>query len=187
MVSLHYKLTKEDYVNFYTYVMWDAGYLRKKRAKNILKQLAIVSVFIGVLYFSGVFRYLSSITLTIILLMFATSVIPLFTGRSSANKEAVQIADDPDNHAIFADTKLLSGDDGVHIKTSDAETKYTWKAIIKKTETDAYYFLFINTIQAIIIPKRVFGNNDEKAEFQKLLLRNLSLEAEIKDEMHAGE
>ena len=177
MVSLHFKLTKEDYVNFYTYVMWDAGYLRKKRAKNILKQLAIVSVFIGVLYFSGVFRYLSSITLTIILLMFATSVIPLFTGRSSANEEAVQIVD----------TKLLSGDDGVHVKTSDAETKYTWKAIIKKTETDAYYFLFINTIQAIIIPKRVFANNDEKAEFQKLLLRNLSLEAEIKDEMHAGE
>ena len=187
MVSLHYKLTKEDYTNFYTYVMWDAGYLRKKRAKNILKQLVIVSVFIGILYFSGVFKYLSSITLTIILLMFATSVIPLFTGRSSANKEAEQIIDDPDNHAIFAETLLQTGDDGVHIKTDNAENKYSWKAIIKKTETDSYYFLFINAIQAIIIPKRVFGNNNEKAEFQKLLLRNLSLEAEIKDEINAGE
>ena len=187
MVSLHYKLTKEDYVNFYTYVMWDAGYLRKKRAKNILKQLVIVSVFIGVLYFSGVFKYLSTVTLTIILLMFATSVIPLFTGRSSANKEAEQITDDSDNHAIFADTLLQCADDGVHIKTDNAETKYFWKAIIKKTETDAYYFLFINAIQAIIIPKRVFGTNDEKTEFEKILLRNLSLEAEIKDDIHAGE
>ena len=187
MVSLHYKLTKEDYVSFYTYVMWDAGYLRKKRAKNIIKQLGIVSVFIGVLYFSGVFRYLSTITLTIILLMFATSVIPLFTGRSSADKEAKQIAEDPDNHAIFDDTILQSADDGVHLKTENAETRYTWKAIIKKTETAEYYFLFINAIQAIIIPKRVFGNNNEKAEFQKILLKNLSLDAEIKDEIDAGE
>lgn len=188
MVSLHYTLTKADYVNFYTWVMWDAGTLRKKRAQNIIKQVSFVGLFIAVLYFAGVFRYLSTLTLTIILLMFATSLLPLFTGRSSADKQGEEIADDPDNAAFFAETFLQATDAGLHVKTDDTEIQYSWKAIVKKTETDSYYFLFTNAVQAIIIPKRIFINNEEKTAFQRLLLRNITLDAELKDGViNAGE
>ena len=57
---------------------------------------------------------------------------------------------------------------------------------MRKTETEAYWFLFVNGIQAIIIPKRIFGSKIEKAEFEKILLRNLSLEAEVNDVMRNG-
>ncbi len=63
-----------------------------------------------------------------------------------------------------------------------------WKAVVRKTETETYFFLFINSIQAIIIPKRAFDNKDEKAEFKKMLSKHISLDAEIKDDIiHAGE
>lgn len=188
MVSLRYTLTKKDYVNFYTWVMWDAGTLRKKRAQNILRQLSFVAVFIAVLYFTGGFRYLSTITIIIILLMIATSLLPLFTGRSSADKQGEEIADDPENAAVFAETFLEATDTGLHLKTENSDTRYSWQAIVKKTETESYYFLFINAIQAIIVPKRILQNKDEKAAFQRLLLKNITLDAELKDGVsNAGE
>lgn len=181
MVSLHYTLTKADYVNFYTWVMWDAGTIRKKRAQSIIKQVSFVGIFLVVLYFSGVFRYLSTLTITIILLMFGTSLLPLFTGRSSADKQGEEIADDPENAEVFAETFLQVTDAGLHLKSENVEINYSWKAIVKKTETESYYFLFTNAIQAIIIPKRILQNNEEKAAFQRLLLRNITLDAELKD------
>ncbi len=188
MVSLHYKLTKADYVNFYTWVMWDAGTLRKKRAQTIIKQVSFVGIFIVVLNFTGVFRYLSTLTTTIILLMFGTTLLPLFTGRSSADKQGEEIADDPENASVFAETFLEATDTGLHVRTETSDTRYTWQAIVKKTETESYYFLFINAIQAIIIPKRILQNNDEKAAFQRLLLKNITLDAELKDgAINAGE
>lgn len=188
MVSLHYNILKEDYVNFYTYVMWDAGDIRRKRIKSIAKQAGFVLLFVAVYYFAGGFRFLSKITVIIILLMFGTSFIPVLGGRSGTDRQGEEIAEDPENVSVFADTQLNVTDGGLQVKTEFADTKYTWKAIIRKTETPAYYFLFVNAIQAIIIPKRIFDNKEEQAEFDKMLSRNISLEAEIKDDItHAGE
>ena len=36
-------------------------------------------------------------------------------------------------------------------------------------------------MQAYLIPKRAFKNNEEKSAFDKILSRNLSLDAELND------
>ena len=65
------------------------------------------------------------------------------------------------------------------VKNRFTETKYFWNAIIKKTETDTHYFLFENSLQAIIIPKRACKSEEEKLALRKVLSRNLSLDAEF--------
>ncbi len=179
MVSLHYRITKDDYVHFYTYVVWDAGDKKKARRKSILKQIGFVLVFLAVYYFVGGFRYLNKISFIIILLMFGTSLLPLIGGRTGADKQAEEIADDPENASVFVDNFLTAGDSGLEIKNEISETKYSWAAFIKKSETEEHYFLFLNSIYAIIIPKRVFNNKEEHAEFNKILTKNLSLQAEV--------
>ena len=188
MVSLHYTITKEDYINFYTYVMWDAGDKRKKRAKDILKQSGFVLLFIIVFYAVGGFRFLSRMSLIIILLMFGTSFLPLIGGRSNAEKEAEEIADDPDNEGVFLPTIFTAAEDGIGVKTDIADIKYAWKAIVRKTETDKYFFLFPNAMQALIVPKNAFASPQDLAAFNKLLSANISLDAELKDDIiNAGE
>ncbi|MEJ7610452.1 MAG: YcxB family protein [Ferruginibacter sp.] len=188
MVSLHYTITKDDYVNFYTHVMWDAADRKRSRMKSILKQVGFVGVFMGIYWFVGGFRFMNNISVIIILLMFATSLLPLMTGRSGIRRNAEDIADDPENASVFTDNYLTASDAGMHIKTAVSDNNYSWKAIVRKTETSSYYFLFLNAIHAIIIPKKVFGSMEALSEFNKLLSKNLSLEAEIKDAIiNAGE
>ena len=188
MVSLHYTLAKEDYVNFYTYVMWDAGDRKRSRTKSIMKQVVFVLIFMVIYYLAGGFRFMNNISVIIIVLMFATSLLPLIGGRPGIRRSAEDIADDPENASVFSDNFLTASDTGMHIKTTNSDNNYTWKAIVRKTETGAYYFLFLNAIHAIIIPKKVFDNNEALSEFRKLLSRNLSMEADLKDVInHAGE
>lgn len=182
MVSLAYTITKEDYINFYTHVMWDAGARKKSRAKSILKQLSFVALFILVYYFAGGLRFLNNFSVIIILLMFATSLLPLIGGRAGTERQAADIADDPENASVFTDHQLLASDSGLEVKTGTSDLKYSWGAITRKTETAAYYFLFLNAIHALIIPKRAFTGKEDAAEFKKILTRHLSLEADIKDD-----
>ena len=188
MVSLHYTITKKDYINFYTYVMWDAGDKRRKRAKDILKQFGFVALFIIVFYTVGGFRYLTKTSIIIILAMFGTSFLPILGGRSNAEKEAEEIADDPDNAGVFLPTIFTAAENGITVKTDIADIKYAWKAIVRKTETGNYFYLFPNAMQALIVPKNAFATAQDLAAFQKLLSMNLSLEADLKEDIiNAGE
>ncbi len=187
MISLHYTVTKEDYGSFYTFVMWGASDRKKQRIKNILKQTGFVLVFLLVYYFAGGFTYINNTTIIIILLMFATSFIPLFGSKANIDKQIEEITEDIDNNSLFEETFLSASDTGLNIKTTAVDVKYEWIAIIKKNESPDYYFLFVNAMQAIIIPKRAFKNNEEKTAFDKILSRNLSFEAELKEDiLHAG-
>ena len=186
MVNLKYTITKEDYINFYTHVMWDAGDRKRSRTKNIIKQLGFVALFLAVYYFAGGFRFLNNISVIIIILMFATSLLPLIGGRAGTERQAADIADDPENASVFTEHILEASDTGLEIRTDTADIKYSWKAITRRTETAAYYFLFLNAIHALIIPKRAFGSNEEALEFKKLLTRHLSLDADIKDDIRDG-
>lgn len=187
MVSLHYTISKEDYVNFYTHVMWDAPERRKARTKSIFRQLLFVVAFMAVYYFAGGFRFLNRFSVIIIILMFGTSLLPLIGGRSSTEKQGEEFAENPENASVFSDNYVTVSDNGLEIKKNTADSKYTWEAIVRKSETPGYYFLFLNAIHAIIVPKRAFSSATEKNEFEQLLTKNLSLEAEMKDGLNAGE
>lgn len=186
MVSLKYTITKEDYINFYTHVMWDAGDKKKARAKSVLKQVGFVALFIAVYYFAGGFRLLNTFSVIIIMLMFATSLLPLFGGRNAVRSQAEDIADDPENASVFTDNIFTASEAGTEVRTNVSDIKYTWPAITRKTETPAYFFLFLNAIHALIIPKRAFAGKAEEEEFKGLLTRYLSLEADIKEDIDAG-
>ena len=55
----------------------------------------------------------------------------------------------------------------------------SWSAFVNKVETDEYFYLYLNTILAIVIPKIVFKSLTEKKEFENILLAHFSLQAEL--------
>lgn len=177
MVSLNYTLTKDDYIKFYTHVFWEEG--KKKRRVNFLKQGFFLITFLIVLYFAGGLGSFNNFSIAIYSLIFLSTLLPLISGKSSIIRSAEKIADNPDNDSLFTDYNLTATDSELLIKTEFTETKYYWKAIIKKTETDSHYFLFENSLQAIIIPKSACKSEEEKLALSKVLSRNLSLDAEF--------
>jgi hypothetical protein len=181
MITIHYTLSKDDYVNYYTYMYWDAKDRKRKRLRNMIKQAGFFCLFSSVLFFSGVYGRMNKISISVFLLFFAGAFLPMLTGRSQMVKQAEAIADDPDNFSIFNETTLTANDTEISLKSIIVDSKLKWDAVIKKTETSNYYFLFLNAMQAIIIPKSAFINIDEQHAFDKILSRNLSLDAELKD------
>ena len=166
MVSLHYTITKEDYISFYTHVFWEEG--KKKRRLNFLKQGGFLIVFLIVLYFAGGMGSFNNF-----------SLLPLISGKASIIRNAEKITENPENSSLFTEYHLTATDAEMIIKNTFTETKYFWKAFIKKTETDTHYFLFENSLQAIIIPKSVCKSEEEKLALKKILSRNLSMDAEF--------
>ncbi len=179
MLSLQYALTREDYTNYYTYVMWDAPENRKKRTTYYLKQLIPIAFFLLAFYYTGLFDRNSLFILVIAGFLVLTSLLSLFGVRSNIKRQAEKIAENPANSSIFLPLALSASEAGLSIKDELSEGRFQWKAIIRKQENHQYYFLFINGIQAIIIPKRAFHSSDEKQLFDKLLQQQLSFDAEI--------
>ena len=179
MISLQYAITKEDYVNYHTYVMWDAPQNRKKKINYYIRQITPLVLFIIAFYYTGIFERNSKFILLILGFIFLTSLLSLFNVRSNTVKLAEKVANDPNNSSIFQDTSMVISETGISTKDALAETKFQWNAFIKKQESREYYFLFVNSMQALIIPKRVFANADERIQFEKLLSQYLSFDAEI--------
>lgn len=177
MVSLQYIISREDYISFYTHVFWEEG--KKKRRINYIKQGGILIAFLIILYFAGGLGSFNSISIAIYALIFISTILPFFSGKLSVIKSAERITDNPENSNLFTEHKLSATDAELIVKNIFTETKYTWKAVIKKTETDTHYFLFENALQAIIIPKSACKSEEEKLALAKLFSRNISLEAEF--------
>ncbi|MEO6489413.1 MAG: YcxB family protein [Ferruginibacter sp.] len=179
MVSLKYSISKEDYINYYAYVVWDAPDNRKKRLWYYVKQLIPILLFLFAFYYTGIFERNSKFILLILGFIFLTSALSLFGVRSNTIKQAKKITDDPGNSSIFLERSLFISESGIIAKDALIEIKYQWEAFIKKQESREYYFLFTSSIHAIIIPKRIFHNDVERKQLEKLLSQYLSFDAEI--------
>jgi YcxB-like protein len=181
MLTLHYTITKDDYINYYIHVYNDEPELKKRILINTLKNSG-VSLFYAILI--GLAFGIRSIDKNIIpflILLFFTTILPFFTRRNSLINEAKSFVDKDENENIFIENTLIASDADFQIKTKFCEVKYFWNAITKKSENKDYYFLYVSDSHAIIIPLRAFKNNEEKSTFDKILSRNLSLEAELND------
>jgi len=179
MLSFSYSLTKEDYINCYTYMTWDAPAKRKKHLRYYVQQIITNGVIVLVLLYSGLLDNKPSWKYIYIAILVAIVLLQFFSGRSKVKRQADKITDDPDNASIFKQTALQVSETGIYTKDDVVETRYSWNAFIRKEENNAYYLLFINKITAVIIPKRIFKSTAEKESFDHLLSTHLSFDAEI--------
>jgi K+/H+ antiporter YhaU regulatory subunit KhtT len=87
---------------------------------------------------------------------------------------------DPKNSNLLVRTELIISDNGIINKDEFSEVNYNWNAITKKVINKDYIYLFLNSVQAIVIPKKALSNEEEK-QLSDLLSRNLSLKAEFSE------
>jgi len=178
MLTLQYSLTKEDYNNYYVFVTWDAPGKQKKRGLYYLRQMGTIVLFTAVFFYTGLFDRSSIFAFIVICFILLTSILSITGVRSSIRQQARNISDDPENAAIFISTTVNVSETGLLLKDEFSERKYHWLAFTKKQENNEYYFLFYSSLEAIIIPKRVFKQS-EQILFDNLLARFLSFDADL--------
>ena len=176
---LKYAVTKEDYIEYYTYVSWDAPEQKKKKINYYLRQVLINGGLIALIFYTGVFNFHSWYLYLYLGILLFTTLVQIFSGRNNVSKHAEKVTDDASNASIFSEKTIEIDDSGIALKDALTESRFRWAAFIKKQENKNYYYLFTSSIEAIIIPKRIFKLPEEKIRFEKLLTQHLSLDAEV--------
>jgi YcxB-like protein len=176
---IKYAVTKEDYIEYYTYVSWDAPERKKKKINYYLRQVIINGGIIALVFYTGVFSFHFWYMYIYLGILLLTTAVQIFSARNNVAKQAEKVTLDENNASIFSEKIMEIDDGGILIKDAVMESRFRWQAFIKKQENTNYYFLFTSAIEAIIIPKRIFKIAEEKSRFEKLLMQHLSLDAEV--------
>ena len=74
---------------------------------------------------------------------------------------------------ILGKKELEFTDDKIMYHTEDSEGSYKWTIIKELDESPKTIYLFFDTNMGIIIPKRIFKNEGEMAEFKELVSRKI--------------
>jgi len=176
---LKYTVTKDDYIQYYTYVSWDSPEQKKKKINQYLRQVLINGGLIVIVFYTGVFSFRNWYLYLYLGILIFTTLVQIFSARSNVAKHAEKITDDEKNAGIFSEKIMEIDDSGIALKDAVSESRFRWAAFVKKQENQDYYFLFTSSIDAIIIPKRIFKIVEEKNKFEKLLVQHISLDAEV--------
>ncbi len=78
-----------------------------------------------------------------------------------------------ENGSFLEKTEYQFLDNKVLYKSEKSEGSYHWSLIKTFEEGTKAYYLYIDRIVAIVIPKRVFKNEEEMTAFQNLVKRNI--------------
>ena len=176
---IKYAVTKEDYIQYYTYVSWDAPEQKKKKINYYLRQLLINVGVIAIVFYTGIFSLHNWYLYLYLGILLFTTAVQVFSARNNVAKHAEKVTNDENNASIFSEKTMEVDDSGIFIKDPLSETRWRWQAFIRKEENKDYYFLFTGSIEALIVPKRIFKIAEEKSRFEKLLVQHLSLDAEV--------
>jgi hypothetical protein len=179
MITLNFKLTKEDYFNYYYYSTYLAPGKKAAVIKSRLKGFFIFSFLLLLIRFTSPERTLDTFFFISIAMMASIYLLPLFTVEMDTRKQINAFLNNPLNCYLLMKTEVIISETGISAKDEFTESKYQWNAILKKEETKEYYFLFTNSIQAIVIPKRILATAVEKETLSKLMAQHISFDAEV--------
>ena len=138
---------------------------------------------IALIFFSDIFHIRPIYFYAYVLILLLSTAIQVYSARAGVMKKAEKITDDEDNASLFLDTKFTISESGVYSKDILKEQHFQWLAFTRKEENETYFYLFFNSMEALIIPKRILKTTSEKEQFEKLLSLHLSFDAEIKHQL----
>ena len=180
MITLSSELTKEDFYQFSYYTNWSASWNFRKRliyhAKNIIYGGILAFIFFYLIGWK--IHFLSFIAGGIFLLLFNFIILPIWI-RHDYRKYVEKFYANPSNSSFFLKTELVINEKGILNKDDVSTTMHSWPAFVKKAETEGYFYLYLNSQLGLVIPKRAFTSQKEKAEFESILLAHFPLQAEF--------
>lgn len=71
-------------------------------------------------------------------------------------------------------TRLTADEDGLRLVNPVADTRLSWKNIVRMQRTDSHYFFWVNKMHAVIVPLRALDAEAARAGLWDLASRNVT-------------
>jgi len=179
MVTANYTLTKEDYSNYYIQLAWLTPERKKQTIKNYVYKALLYAVLLTIVKLfdtEHVFDFYFFFSVVFVATIF---IMPIFQMEEIYTKQVDKLSNNPLNVNLFKDVQISLAETGIFTKTEFSETQYRWASIVKKEEDRDYYFLYLASDQALLLPKRAFRSESEKQQAEKLFGEHISFNAEV--------
>lgn len=163
MLQLNYKLTDEDYIEFNEFHQLIHSEVGKRNLfflKLIGPMISVLAIVIFILARAEVMLIVIEVTALSIFSMVWIALAKKIMKRGI--RKTILKMKETDGLPFAEETTVNFTEDRIVEITKNQELKVDYKKIEDVCETEKAFYIYISSVQAIIIPKRVFDQDEEK-------------------------
>lgn len=176
MPTFRFRLTEDEYLQYNYYTAWAAPERKTYRVLYFLRVILLYGAVAFLYIFATRQHYIwIDISVFVITGLVYLIMIPSFV-KSSVRRKVKNILSKKENQHVLDDAEITISEAGIIDKDTHTESRYSWDAIVRFSETEDSLYLYTNSYHAIVIPKRVVGTEDDK-NMRQLLDQHLPLNA----------
>lgn len=163
-MELRYELTKEDIISFNMYHLKHSPTMKKQ---YMFLRIAPPVIFIlsGIVFLKSSYIHLALFTLLAIIWYF------YYEKRYNhyIKKQIDKMLSEEKNNGMIGEQTITITENAITETNSYATSEYKNKFLNKIGENEHYYFLYLSSVTAMIIPKNVFTGDAMKEEFNTMI------------------
>jgi len=163
------------------FTSWIAPWQKKNRIKYFLFYFII---FFGTSLLAAINSKRHIPLLSILFVSFCIGLILAFALYQfvafSLKRRVTKFLNKEENSDVLGQSEVLINEEKIIDKTTKSTTFYNWDSIIRFAKSENNFYLYINAMYAIIIPKRLLKNPSESKEFEKFILSSIPLSSSFR-------
>lgn len=166
-MRLDYELNKQDYLNFNIYHSENSETIKHNLKKQIIIPpiaYIVIGLALSLVTEAGFIFLIAFVICSVFWVVFYPAYFKRVVKRN-INK----MLSEGKNTSLEYKISLSLDDAGIKSVSEKGESSIKWEGIERLSESNEYYFLYITSVSAAIVPKRVFVTDDERKEFIELV------------------
>lgn len=174
-MTLHYDLNFNDYLEFNYYYLWARPERRFYRIAN--SALPLFVLLLLMYFFKGLnFDSYGPGELAFLILGILLFFLMPYIVKENYKNSVRRLLESGKNKTLLGSKSIILEDDKLTEVTAFSSSTLTWTAFECLKENKEYFFLFQNSNQAIIIPKRVLATDVEAESLRHFISSRLENE-----------
>lgn len=93
--------------------------------------------------------------------------------EASIKRRVKLLLKDGKNGELFAPKNIVVDESGIKSESLNTTTFYKWGSVVKISEDESTYYIYVSSIQAVILPKKFIGSQSDLKIFGEFMNRNL--------------
>lgn len=164
-MNIEFERTVDDLIEFNLFHMANSSSIKRQVFTGQLFIGVLVSISLFGIYYLQ-YHYLSTPLVIVGILCGAlASVVLRLASRQSTISRIRKMLNEGNNEAILGHQTISLTSEGILGKSPSSESKINWSAIDKVAQNEKFFFLYISSVNAIVIPKSCFRSHKEQQEF----------------------
>lgn len=176
-MKLEFSISENDFLKFYRYTLKSAKSRSEKNEKSNFAVLFLSSIAVGIVLsvvlnrFNMSFQIFSPPVIVSVVVIVFIFLVFLFLSLKKMQRNTMPRKDG----VIMGDQSLELNDKGVSLEKGGYSSFVKWEKVISLEESESNYYIFIDTIAAYIVPKRVFDSENVQGEFCSFVKNQMAL------------